>query len=155
MMRYGVSRRKRALLRCLFVLLAAFTFITRLMLTLRSLDVPPTTTANGAMLDLPAQLELLDLKRDAFLSSAETPIQAGPKTKNCATVDEMGKVFKGRILKDSLRVRKLIQTHFSINGNHISLLGSFAKNYCKFFPYFQALQESVNCLRSSFADMGL
>ncbi|MBA0587186.1 hypothetical protein Gorai_000320, partial [Gossypium raimondii] len=89
------------------------------MLTLRSLDAPPTTTtttSNGAMLDLPAQLELVDLKRVAFLSSAETPIQAGPKTKNCATVDEMGKVFKGRILKDSLRVRKLIQTHFSVNG---------------------------------------
>ncbi|MBA0614783.1 hypothetical protein Godav_015029 [Gossypium davidsonii] len=118
-MRYGISRRKRALLRCLFILFAAFTFITRLMLTLRSLDAPPTTTtttSNGAMLDLPAQLELVDLKRVAFLSSAETPIQAGPKTKNCATVDEMGKVFKGRILKDSLRVRKLIQTHFSVNG---------------------------------------
>ncbi|KAB2064801.1 hypothetical protein ES319_A09G046100v1 [Gossypium barbadense] len=118
-MRYGISRRKRALLRCLFILFAAFTFITRLMLTLRSLDAPPTTittTSNGAMLDLPAQLELLDLKRVAFLSSAETPIQAGPKTKNCATVEEMGKVFRGRILKDSLRVRKLIQTHFSING---------------------------------------
>ncbi|PPS07862.1 hypothetical protein GOBAR_AA12780 [Gossypium barbadense] len=118
-MRYGISRRKRALLRCLFILFAAFTFITRLMLTLRSLDAPPTTittTSNGAMLDLPAQLELLDLKRVAFLSSAETPIQAGPKTKNCATVDETGKVFKGRILKDSLRVRKLIQTHFSVNG---------------------------------------
>ncbi|MBA0739494.1 hypothetical protein Gogos_012761, partial [Gossypium gossypioides] len=118
-MRYGISRRKRALLRCLFILFAAFTFITRLMLTLRSLDAPPTattTTSNGAMLDFPAQLELVDPKRVAFLSSAETPIQAGPKTKNCATVDEMGKVFKGRILKDSLRVRKLIQTHFSING---------------------------------------
>ncbi|MBA0829484.1 hypothetical protein Goarm_014089, partial [Gossypium armourianum] len=118
-MRYGISRRKRALLRCLFILFAAFTFITRLMLTLRSLDAPPTTTtttSNGAMLDLPAQLELVDLKRVAFLSSAETPIQDGPKTKNCATVDEMGKVFKGRILKDSLRVRKLIQTHFSVNG---------------------------------------
>ncbi|MBA0788718.1 hypothetical protein Gotri_027822 [Gossypium trilobum] len=118
-MRYGISRRKRALLRCLFILFAAFTFITRLMLTLRSLDAPPTTTtttSNGAMLDLPAQLELVDLKRVAFLSSAETPFQAGPKTKNCATVDEMGKVFKGRILKDSLRVRKLIQTHFSVNG---------------------------------------
>ncbi|XP_038998395.1 uncharacterized protein LOC120123612 [Hibiscus syriacus] len=117
MMRYGVSRRRRALVRWFLILCAAFTSITWLMLTLRSLDAPPittTTAANGAMLDLPAQLELRELKRDASLSSAEAPVQARAKT--CATVEEMGKGFKGRIVKETLRVGRVIQAHFSRNG---------------------------------------
>ncbi|KAK9003943.1 hypothetical protein V6N11_001762 [Hibiscus sabdariffa] len=109
MRRYGVSRRKRALVRWFLILCAAFTSITWLMLTLRSLDSPPiTTTANGSMLDP------RELKRDAFLSSAEAPIKAPPKT--CATVEEMGKLFKGKVVKETLRVRRIVQTHFSING---------------------------------------
>ncbi|XWS30537.1 hypothetical protein CRYUN_Cryun24cG0126200 [Craigia yunnanensis] len=116
MMRYGGSRRKRALVRWFLILCAGFTFISWLMLlTLRSVDTPQTTTTvNGAMLDLPAQLELRELKRDGFLSSAEAPKKA--PVKRCATVEEMGKVVKGRILKESLRVRRIIQSHFSING---------------------------------------
>ncbi|XP_022774221.1 uncharacterized protein LOC111316526 isoform X2 [Durio zibethinus] len=116
MMRYGGSRRKRAMVRWFLILCAAFTFISWLMLlTLRSVDAPPTTTmANGAMRDLPAQLELRELKRDGILSSAEAPKKA--PAKSCATVEEMGKVFKGRILKESLRVRRIIHHHFSING---------------------------------------
>ncbi|KAL4335891.1 hypothetical protein GQ457_07G000310 [Hibiscus cannabinus] len=109
MRRYGVSRRKRALVRWFLILCAAFTSITWLMLTLRSLDSPPiTTTADGTMLDL------RELKRDAFLSSTEAPIKAPPKT--CATVEEMGKLFKGKAVKETLRVRRIVQTHFSING---------------------------------------
>ncbi|KAK8533939.1 hypothetical protein V6N12_047341 [Hibiscus sabdariffa] len=106
---YGVSRRKPALVRWFLILCAAFTSITWLMLTLRSLDAPPiTTTANGAM------LEPRELKRDAFLASAEAPIKAPAKT--YATVEEMGKLFKGKVVKETLRVRRIIQTHFSING---------------------------------------
>ncbi|KAE8718179.1 histidine kinase 3-like isoform X1 [Hibiscus syriacus] len=116
-MRHGVSRRKRVPVRSFLILCAAFISVTWLMLTLRSLDAPPITTAasaNGAVLDFPAQLELRELKRNASLSSAEAPVQARPKS--CATVEEMGKVFKGRIVKETLRVRRIIQTHFSING---------------------------------------
>ncbi|KAK8484513.1 hypothetical protein V6N11_021496 [Hibiscus sabdariffa] len=106
---YGLSRRKPALVRWFLILYAAFTSITWLMLTLRSLDaLPITTTANGAM------LEPRELKRDAFLASAEAPIKAPAKT--CATVEEMGKLFKGKVVKETLRVRRIIQTHFSING---------------------------------------
>ncbi|XVF13873.1 hypothetical protein REPUB_Repub09cG0006600 [Reevesia pubescens] len=125
-MRYGGSRRRRALVRWFLILCAAFTFMSWLMLlTLRSVDVPPTTTtttANGAMLDLPAQLEIQELKRDGVLSLAEAPKKAPAKepkkspAKSCATVEEMGKVFKGRILKESLRVRRIVHRHFSING---------------------------------------
>ncbi|XWS32606.1 hypothetical protein CRYUN_Cryun22dG0004400 [Craigia yunnanensis] len=66
------------------------------------------------MLDLPAHLEPREIKRDGVLSSAEAPKKA--PAKSCATVEEMGKVFEGRILKESLRVRRIIQRHFSING---------------------------------------
>ncbi|XP_022741921.1 uncharacterized protein LOC111293456 [Durio zibethinus] len=115
-MRYGGSRRKRTLLRWFLILCAAFTFISWLMLlTLRSVDAPPmSTTADGTMLDFPAQLQFQELKRDGFLSSAEPPNIA--PAKSCAMVEEMGKVFKGRILKENLRVRRIIQRHFSING---------------------------------------
>ncbi|KAK8534158.1 hypothetical protein V6N12_047551 [Hibiscus sabdariffa] len=102
---YGVSRRKPALVHSFLILCAAFTSITWLMLTLRSLDA---TTASGAM------LELCELKRDAFLASAEALIKAPAKT--CATVEEMGKLFKGKVVKETLRVRRIVQTHFSING---------------------------------------
>ncbi|XWS40552.1 hypothetical protein CRYUN_Cryun17cG0005200 [Craigia yunnanensis] len=48
-----------------------------MLLTLRSVDAPPTTTtANWGILDLPAQMELRKLKRDGFLYSAEAPKKA-------------------------------------------------------------------------------
>ncbi|KAL4379140.1 hypothetical protein GQ457_02G012740 [Hibiscus cannabinus] len=113
-MRYVVSRRKRAFVRWFLILCAAFTFISWLLLNLRSVDEPPfTTKPNGAMLDLSAQRELREI-RDGFLSSAVPPMKSPPK--NCATVEEMGNVFKGRIVTESLRVRRIVQRHFSING---------------------------------------
>ncbi|KAE8689409.1 histidine kinase 3-like isoform X1 [Hibiscus syriacus] len=113
-MRYGVSRRKRAFVRWFLILCAAFTFISWLLLNLGSVDEPQsTTTANGVMLDLSAQPGLREI-RDGILSSAAGPMKSPPK--NCATVEEMGNGFKGGILEESLRVRRIIQRHFSING---------------------------------------
>ncbi|XVF57729.1 hypothetical protein PTKIN_Ptkin07bG0006000 [Pterospermum kingtungense] len=116
-MRYGGSRRKRALLLRWFLILcvAAFTSMTWLMLLkLRSVDAPPMTSANGAVLDLPAQLELREIEKDGVFLATEAPSKA--PAKRCATVEEMGEVFKGTILNESLRVRRIIQRHFSING---------------------------------------
>ncbi|KAJ9178856.1 hypothetical protein P3X46_010705 [Hevea brasiliensis] len=36
--------------------------------------------------------------------------------KSCATVEEMGESFKGAVWKESLRVRRIIQEHFAVNG---------------------------------------
>ncbi|XP_007031943.2 PREDICTED: uncharacterized protein LOC18601070 [Theobroma cacao] len=118
-MRYGGSRKKRALVRWFLILCAAFTLISWLMLlTLRSIDTPPTTTTTKttdvALVDLPGKLEHQLFQRDGVLSSAEAPKKASAKS--CATVEEMGKSFKGRILKESLGVRRIIQRHFSVNG---------------------------------------
>ncbi|MBA0579760.1 hypothetical protein Gorai_022006, partial [Gossypium raimondii] len=114
-MRYGISRRKRSSVRWFLILCAAFTFISWLLLNLRSVDAPHlTTAADGAMLDLPAQLALREL-RDAFFSSSAQPPTKSP-AKNCATVEEMGKVFEGKILKETRRVRSIIRRHFSMNG---------------------------------------
>ncbi|OMO99403.1 hypothetical protein COLO4_13307 [Corchorus olitorius] len=93
-----------------------------MLLTLRSDDRPPNTARNVAVVDLPGQLELHEVERDVVLSSTEAPKQAPAKApkktpaKSCATVEEMGKAFKGRILKETLAVRRIIQRHFSING---------------------------------------
>ncbi|KHG03183.1 hypothetical protein F383_27110 [Gossypium arboreum] len=114
-MRYGISRRKRSSVRWFLILCAAFTFISWLLLNLRSVDAPHlTTAADEAMLGLPAQLALREL-RDAFFSSSAQPPTKSP-AKNCATVEEMGKVFEGKILKETRRVQIIIQRHFSING---------------------------------------
>lgn len=104
---------------------------------LRSVDAPPMTSSNGALLDLRAQLDLRDreIERDVVLSSAEAPNKA--PLKNCATVEEMGEVFKGMILSESLRVRRIIQRHFSINGNQFFyfFIASFA-GFTLFKHYF-------------------
>ena len=49
------------------------------------------------------------------------------KTTSCATVEEMGEVFKPAFAawKESLRVRRLIHHHFLINGKYFQLLFFF------------------------------
>lgn len=46
-------------------------------------------------------------------------------SKRCATVEEMGEVFKGDVWEESLRVRKLIQNHFLLNGTSTSCSYNF------------------------------
>lgn len=45
----------------------------------------------------------------------------GQRQKSCATVEEMGEVFKEGFLNESLRVRELIRAHFDLNGKRRAL----------------------------------
>lgn len=108
-MRYSGSRKKPAPLGLLLALCATFTGIGLLILTLRSVDPSPPV-------DLPTRFGLRNYSSDpldiSFLA-ADGPTKS---QKTCATVEEMGKVFGGSVLEESLRVRKLIQRHFDVNG---------------------------------------
>ncbi|BBN68154.1 hypothetical protein Prudu_305S000100 [Prunus dulcis] len=48
----------------------------------------------------------------------EPEIKSKRKSNSCATVEEMGKDFKGGFWEESLRVRKLIQHHFDLNASY-------------------------------------
>lgn len=50
----------------------------------------------------------------------ESQVRSGvePRRSSCATVEQMGEAFKeDGVWKESLRVRKIIQNHFYLNGN--------------------------------------
>ncbi|GLT27196.1 hypothetical protein SLA2020_022130 [Shorea laevis] len=108
-MRYGGSRKKPVPLGLLLFLCATFTGIGLLVLTLRSVDPSPPA-------DLPTQFDLRNSSsgdRDHDAALADAPKIASP---TCATVEEMGEVFRGGFLEESLRVRRIIQRHFALNG---------------------------------------
>ncbi|KAI3811878.1 hypothetical protein L1987_16574 [Smallanthus sonchifolius] len=90
-MLFGRSRRKAVSLHSLLIASATFTGVGILLLTLRSLDDPPTSTTQP----------LITQKED---------------TKRCATVEEMGHDFRGGFLHQTLRVRDIIRRHFDLNG---------------------------------------
>ena len=84
-----------------------------LMLNLRQVD-PPTSP------DFPMQIHNWDSESESgggrlgVKDEAENKIKR--KSNSCAMVEEMGKDFKGGFWEESLRVRKLIQHHFDLNG---------------------------------------
>lgn len=47
--------------------------------------------------------------------------EKGTRAGSCATVEEMGTVFRQGHEKESLRVRKLIQEHFRVHGISLTL----------------------------------
>ncbi|BBH00482.1 hypothetical protein Prudu_010471, partial [Prunus dulcis] len=83
-----------------------------LMLNVRQVD-PPTSP------DFPMQIHNLVLESESggrVGVKDEPEIKSKRKSNSCATVEEMGKDFKGGFWEESLRVRKLIQHHFDLNG---------------------------------------
>lgn len=108
-MRYGGGRRRRMVLQPFLVLCAMVTGVGLLMLALRPLD-PPITV------DFPRDSEFGD-----FNSSFGLDVGGGGGgsigEKPCATVEQMGKDFEaGLAVKESLRVRRIIEHHFVVNG---------------------------------------
>ncbi|MCD7458462.1 hypothetical protein HAX54_038336 [Datura stramonium] len=97
------SRRWRLSLHHALVATAALSVVGLLILTLRSVDpstqLPITTSEN------------VDAKpADTNLQSDTQPL------KTCATVEEMGEVFRPGFSEESYRVRKIIESHFAVNG---------------------------------------
>lgn len=113
-MRYGGGRRRRNLLQPFLVMCATITGVGLLIMALRPLDPRP-----GAVIEV-------DYARDSdeFLDFNSTGLNVGgeeprpPRTsRSCATVEEMGKDFEnGFVVKEMLRVRRVIEQHFVLNG---------------------------------------
>ncbi|KAH0718249.1 hypothetical protein KY285_014280 [Solanum tuberosum] len=100
------SRRRRLSPHRALIATAAFTVVGLLILTLRSVDpsteLPITTSEN-------VNAKPADTNFHSNHSDAQ-PL------KTCATVEEMGEVFSRGFLEESYRVRKIIESHFAING---------------------------------------
>ncbi|KAH0973055.1 hypothetical protein GBA52_025211 [Prunus armeniaca] len=111
-MRYGVWRRRRVSVGSILIVCALCAGMGLLMLNLRQVD-PPTSP------DFPMQIHNSDSESE---SGGRVGVEDEPENKSkrksnsCATVEEMGKDFKGGFWEESLRVRKLIQHHFDLNG---------------------------------------
>lgn len=80
---------------------AIFTFFGLLILALRSVD--PSA-------DLPLKAAA------AATDGAKAEEGTSGLNRTCATVQEMGEVFSRGIREEGLRVRKIIQDHFAVNG---------------------------------------
>lgn len=107
---YHGSRRRRVTVHSLLIVIAIFTGLGLLILTLKSVDPPEPTRF------------LPNIKEESNSSSSVGPVIArniggGGGAKSCATVEEMGENLKGdRVWKESLRVRNIIADHFDSNG---------------------------------------
>lgn len=96
----------------LLIVIAIFTGLGLLILTLKSVDPPEPTRL------------LPNIKEDSSSSSSGGTVIArniggggGGGAKSCATVEEMGESLKGdRVWKENLRVRNIIADHFNANG---------------------------------------
>lgn len=99
------------LLQPFLVLCAVVTGLGLLMLALRPLD-PPITV------DFPRDFEFEDSNSSSFDGGGAVGIigvgRVGEKA--CATVEEMGKDFGRGVGKETLRVRRIIEHHFVVNG---------------------------------------
>ncbi|KAH7577161.1 hypothetical protein JRO89_XS01G0214500 [Xanthoceras sorbifolium] len=108
-MRHGGSKWRRRSVQLFAIVCAIFTtFVVLLMMALLTLrpDTPLATSVD----------DFLQKENDVDLTSIfRMTRRAG--SKRCATVEEMGEDFKGAaVWQENLRVRKLIQRHFDLNG---------------------------------------
>ncbi|XP_061359777.1 uncharacterized protein LOC133303816 isoform X1 [Gastrolobium bilobum] len=106
-MRYGGGRRRRMLLQPFLVLCAIVTGVGLLILALRPLD-PPITV------DFPRDSEFGDFNSSSLDGGAAA--EEIVREKPCATVEEMGNDFGAGTEKEALRVRRIIDDHFVVNG---------------------------------------
>ncbi|XP_031271421.1 uncharacterized protein LOC116129831 [Pistacia vera] len=120
-MRHGGSRRRRLSARLIIAGFAIFsTGVGLLMLLIMMFaltSIAPPTPNVDKFLQNPAEV----VSTPVFPETKTENITVGSSNsssslKRCVTVEEMGEVFKGHVWEESLRVRKLIQNHFLLNG---------------------------------------
>ena len=95
----------------LLLLFALVTGLGLLLLALKPMD-PPITV------DFPRgfELEVLDNSSLVGDGDVEPGLVKGDRVKSCATVEEMGKDFRRDVREESLRMRRIIDNHFLLNG---------------------------------------
>lgn len=114
-MRHGLWRRRRVSVGSILIVGAIFAGIGLLILNLRPVDDDSP--------DFP--IEIHDSNSESG-DGVALQSEIRRKSSSCATVAEMGKDFHGGFWEESLRVRKLIQHHFELNG----MLSISADCYC-------------------------
>ena len=112
----GPRKRFPISIKSLLVLIGMLTGIGFTLLTLKLVD--PSTTEG---------VFSISVNEPGFNSSSSYVGRRNGfgKSASCATVEEMGEDFGGDSTsswKESLRIRRLIQHHFDINGNFLLLL---------------------------------
>lgn len=126
-MKHGGSRRRRLSVQTMLVVFVICSagvglLMTMTMLIVRPLDTPPNTSADVFLpvendVDSSQLLEETETETETESESeSETKTSTVSNPKRCATVEEMGEDFKGSVREESLKVRKLIQRHFDLNG---------------------------------------
>lgn len=134
-MKHGGSRRRRLSVQTMLVVFVICSagvglLMTMTMLIVRPLDTPPNTSADVFLpvendVDSSQLLEETETETETESESeSETKTSTVSNPKRCATVEEMGEDFKGSVREESLKVRKLIQRHFDLNGTIATLLAT-------------------------------
>ncbi|KAJ7971757.1 Rhamnogalacturonate lyase family protein [Quillaja saponaria] len=113
-MRYGGIRRRRLSLQQLLVISTVVTGIGLFMVTIRPLEPQ-------IRVEFPRKFEHGVSNRSSSGSGSvgsEDPTrnEGNSGARSCATVEEMGEVLRDGFWKESLKVRKIIQNHFILNG---------------------------------------
>ncbi|KAL0377262.1 UNVERIFIED_CONTAM: hypothetical protein Sradi_3031700 [Sesamum radiatum] len=102
-------RRCRVRLPFILSLIAVFTVLGVLMVDLRSIDPSSELPINSTTHQI--------LKNDDILANTTVDkLEEADAGKKCATVEEMGEIFRRGYLEESLRVRRIIHNHFAMNG---------------------------------------
>lgn len=121
-MKHGGSRKRRVSIaipiRSFVVVCAVFGATGMLLLSLRPVD-PPSVPASTTERSVSDSGDLM-----AGTSRTRSPVPSQKVRRPCATVEEMGEEF-GRGLgfwKESLRVRRVIDQHFGLNGTHFRFM---------------------------------
>ncbi|KAG4939362.1 hypothetical protein JHK86_045503 [Glycine max] len=115
-MRYGGGKRRRVALKPFFVLCVSVTGFGLLVLSLRLLDAPASSTVPLSRASSSSSSEFnTSSKNGSRVKGVVAVRRVGEKP--CKTVEEMGEDFTSGVgKKESLRVRRMIQNHFLANG---------------------------------------
>ncbi|KAI4348349.1 hypothetical protein L6164_009084 [Bauhinia variegata] len=111
-MRYSGFRRRQMSLHPFLVLCALVAGLGLLMLALRPLDPP-------IRVEIPREFGVGDSNSSSLDNGGVTVVyeRLGSKgVRSCSTVEEMGKDFRRSARKESLRIRRIIESHFVVNG---------------------------------------
>ncbi|XP_044501269.1 uncharacterized protein LOC123222513 [Mangifera indica] len=122
-MRHRGSRRRRLSARLIIAVLSILAtgvgLLMLLIIMFALTSLAPSTLAVDEFHKKPADVIYTPVSRETKAENitVETSNSTSrSSSKRCATVEEMGEVFKGDVWEESLRVRKLIQNHFLLNG---------------------------------------
>lgn len=128
------------LLQPFLVLCATVTGVGLLIMALRPLDPPPIMVnyvRNSEVVEFNSSS--LDVFHNSSLdNSSGLDVGGGPiEEKTCATVEEMGKDFESGVVgKETLKVRRIIEEHFVLNGSYLLCLVLDSLILSVFFFFF-------------------